>query len=343
MKNALLEVRDLQTSFFTAAGEVKAVDSVSYYVDEREIVAIVGESGCGKSVTQMSVMQLIQTPPGKIFGGEVLFEGKNLLDYKAKSKEMRAVRGAKIAMIFQEPMTSLNPVMTVGSQLSEVIAVHMKCTKKEAWERGCKALADIGIPDPDKRMHSYPFQMSGGMRQRVMIAIAVACGSRLIIADEPTTALDVTTQAQVMELLMSLVDNFNTAIVIVTHNLGLVTRYADRIYVMYAGKVVESGTTEDLMTSPRHPYTVGLLRSVPSLSEKRGKPLIPISGAPPNLVMLPDYCSFYPRCPYASDICKGSCPELRLVGDNEHYSACHIDIYPTPPNHECLTQEGSSS
>jgi len=326
MKNALLEVRGLQTSFFTDDGEVKAVNSVSFHVDEREIVAIVGESGCGKSVTQMSVMQLVQTPPGKILGGEVLFEGKNLLDYKAKSKEMRAVRGAKISMIFQEPMTSLNPVMTVGNQLSEVVALHRKCNKKEAWERGCKALADVGIPDPEKRMHNYPFQMSGGMRQRVMIAIAVACGSRLIIADEPTTALDVTTQAQVMELLMSLVEKFSTSIVIVTHNLGLVTRYADRIYVMYAGKIVESGTTKDLMTSPRHPYTVGLLRSVPSLSEKRGTPLIPIKGAPPNLATLSEACAFSPRCPYAQDVCQSSCPELTLVGDDEHYNACYADI-----------------
>ena len=227
-ENVLLDVRDLRTSFFTQSGEVKAVGGVSFHVNKQEVVAIVGESGCGKSVTQMSVMQLIQSPPGKILGGEVIFDGRNLLQYRPNSKEMRAVRGAEIAMIFQEPMTSLNPVYTVGSQLSEVIRTHLKVDKKLAWEMGVKALESVGIPDPQQRMKNYPFEMSGGMRQRVMIAIAVACKSKLIIADEPTTALDVTTQAQVMELLISLVQKMRTSLIVVTHNLGLVTRYADR-------------------------------------------------------------------------------------------------------------------
>lgn len=323
----LLEVKNLRTSFFTHSGEVKAVDDVSYYVDEQEVVAVVGESGCGKSVTQMSVMQLIQTPPGKILGGQVLFEGRDLLAYNAHSREMQQVRGAKISMIFQEPMTSLNPVLTVGDQLCEVIRVHKKCTKQEAWERGISALEAVGIPDASRRMRNYPFQLSGGMRQRVMISIAIACNSRLIIADEPTTALDVTTQAQVMELLISLVRDFKTSLVTVTHNLGLVTRYADRIYVMYAGRIVESGTTEELMTAPRHPYTVGLLNSVPKLTGQRGNELLPIKGAPPNLARLPGYCPFFPRCPYAQDICRTSpIPELRRVGESRRCTACYMDL-----------------
>jgi oligopeptide/dipeptide ABC transporter ATP-binding protein len=325
-ENVLLDVRDLRTSFFTQSGEVKAVGGVSFHVNKQEVVAIVGESGCGKSVTQMSVMQLIQSPPGKILGGEVIFDGRNLLQYRPNSKEMRAVRGAEIAMIFQEPMTSLNPVYTVGSQLSEVIRTHLKVDKKLAWEMGVKALESVGIPDPQQRMKNYPFEMSGGMRQRVMIAIAVACKSKLIIADEPTTALDVTTQAQVMELLISLVQKMRTSLIVVTHNLGLVTRYADRIYVMYAGKVVESGTTEDILTNPKHPYTIGLLESFPKLDEEKGKDLVPIHGAPPNLAKLPDTCTFLPRCPYACETCKKqNAPSLRRVGVNEHMSACHLE------------------
>lgn len=325
-ENRLLEVKDLKVSFFTPGGEVKAVGGVSYYVDREEVVAIVGESGCGKSVTQMSVMQLIQSPPGKILGGSVVFQGKELLDYDAKSKEMRAVRGAEIAMIFQEPMTSLNPVFTIGQQLTDVIRTHMKVSKKEAWEIGVKALEAVGIPDPAERMKNYPFEMSGGMRQRALIAIAVACRSKLIIADEPTTALDVTTQAQVMELLLDLVKKFKTSLVVVTHNLGLVSRYADRIYVMYAGRVVESGTTEELLTNPRHPYTLGLLKAVPKLDDEKEEDLVPIPGAPPNLAKLGDGCAFYPRCPYACETCRDSArPELREVGKKGHYCACHID------------------
>lgn len=321
----LLEVKNLRTSFFTASGEVKAVNGVSYYVNKHEVVAIVGESGCGKSVTQMSVMQLVQTPPGRILGGEVIFNGENLLKYGPNSKKIRELRGSSISMIFQEPMTSLNPVFTIGAQLTEVIRTHKKVSKKEAWKLGVKALEAVGIPDPERRMNNHPFEMSGGMRQRVMIAIAVACESQLIIADEPTTALDVTTQAQVMELLLSLVEKMNTSLIVVTHNLGLVTRYADRIYVMYAGKVVESGTTEEILTDPKHPYTKGLLKSVPKLDKVKGTDLVPIVGTPPNLANLPSYCVFVPRCSECREDCKKkNAPELRRVGDSERMCACHL-------------------
>ena len=326
MSEKLLEVKNLRTSFFTAEGEVKSVDDVSYYVNQGEIIAIVGESGCGKSVTQMSVMQLVQTPPGRILGGEVLFKGQNLLEYGAKSKEMRSVRGGGIAMIFQEPMTSLNPVLTVGDQLCDVIQTHSGMNKKDAWKKGTEALEAVGIPEPEARMRSYPFEMSGGMRQRAMIATAVACDSDLIIADEPTTALDVTTQAQVMDLLMDLVEKYNKSLIVITHNLGLVTRYAERVYVMYAGKIVESGTTEQILTNPRHPYTIGLLNSVPKLEDDTDADLVPIEGAPPILSNLPETCAFLPRCPYACDKCRECArPELKDLGD-DHFSACHLEI-----------------
>lgn len=228
-------------------------------------------------------------------------------------------------MIFQEPMTSLNPVFTVGQQLTEVIRTHMNVSKKEAWKLGTEALQAVGIPDPAERMKNYPFEMSGGMRQRVLIAISVACHSKLIIADEPTTALDVTTQAQVMELLLNVVKTYHTSLIVVTHNLGLVSRYADRIYVMYAGRVVESGTTEVLLTNPQHPYTKGLLSAVPKLDGDKGGKLVPIPGAPPNLAKLDDKCAFLPRCPYAQECCKQQpYPESKLVGEQAHYCACHL-------------------
>ena len=321
----LLDVRNLRTSFFTDDGEVKAVDDVSFHVDKGEVVAIVGESGCGKSMTQLSIIQLIQSPPGRILGGEVLFNGQNLLDYGAKSKQMRAVRGAGISMIFQEPMSSLNPVLTVGRQLSEVIRVHARIGKKEAWQRGIAALEAVGIPEPAQRMNSYPFEMSGGMRQRVMIAVAVACNSELIIADEPTTALDVTTQAQVMELLLELVRARSKSLIVITHNLGLVSRYAQRVYVMYAGKIIESGTTEQLLTAPQHPYTIGLLNSMPKLEGDADADLLPIEGAPPSLSNLPPGCAFLPRCPMAQDQCRAQpFPAMREVGAPGHFAACHL-------------------
>lgn len=319
----LLEVKDLQTVFSMPNGTVNAVNGVSYYLDEGEVVAIVGESGCGKSVAQLSVMQLVQSPPGKIVNGEVLFQGSNLLTFAANSKEMRAIRGAKISMIFQEPMTSLNPVLTVGDQLVEVIRTHKKVSKREAWEIGVSALERVGIPDAAIRMKNYPFEMSGGMRQRVMIAISIACNARVMIADEPTTALDVTTQAQVMEVLLSLVRDQRTSLIVITHNLGLVTRHASRVYVMYAGRIVEQGTTRQILSNPQHPYTIGLLNSVPKLKEKTGEDLVPIHGAPPSLVNLPDECAFIPRCPFATDKCRGKKhPELHLVEDPAHFVAC---------------------
>ncbi|MGD8457573.1 MAG: ABC transporter ATP-binding protein [Anaerolineales bacterium] len=325
-KKKLLEVKDLKTSFFTAVGEVKAVDGVSFHLNEQEIIAIVGESGCGKSVSQMSVIQLIQSPPGKILGGQVIFDGKNLLDFPPESQEMRDIRGAGISMVFQEPMTSLNPILTIGQQLTEVIMTHTKCSRKEAWDIGVESLKAVGIPDAEERMADYPFQLSGGMCQRAMTATAIACRSKIIIADEPTTALDVTTQAQVMELLLSLVEKFKTSVIIVTHNLGLVTRYADRVYVMYAGKIVESGTTEDILMHSRHPYTLGLLDSVPRLDSKREQDLLPIQGAPPRLHDLPPGCTFAPRCQYVYEKCRQEYPNLRQVGEKSHFAACHLDV-----------------
>jgi len=330
-KKILLEVKNLKTSFFTTSGEVKAVDDISYYLNEEEIIAIVGESGCGKSVSQMSVIQLIQTPPGKILDGQVLFGGKNILEFTPSSAEMRKIRGAGIAMIFQEPMTSLNPVMTIGQQLTEVIMTHTKRKHKEAWKIGVESLEAVGIPDSGERMQNYPFQLSGGMCQRAMIATAIACRSKIIIADEPTTALDVTTQAQVMELLLSLVDRYRTSIVIVTHNLGLVTRYADRVYVMYAGKIVESGTAEDILMHSKHPYTMGLLDCVPKLDSKKDHELMPIQGVPPRLDNLPPGCAFAPRCPHIFDKCREEFPNLRRVGEKEHFAACHLHMEMSNP------------
>lgn len=327
MREKILEVKNLKTSFFTVSGEVKAVDGVSFHLNKGEIIAVVGESGCGKSVTQMSMVQLIQSPPGKIMNGEVWFDGKDILQYKPRSKELQAIRGGGIAFIFQEPMTALNPVYTVGTQLTEVIRKHKKVSKKEAWELGVQALKDVQIPDPESRMNNYPFELSGGMRQRICIAIAVACDSKVIVADEPTTALDVTIQAQVMELLQKIVNEKGTSLIVVTHNLGLVTRHAERIYVMYAGKIIESGTTEEIITKPQHPYTMGLLKSVPRLEEQDDAQLIPIDGAPPSLINLPDACAFMPRCPYACEKCKCSpYPAFRQVPGNEHYVACHLDL-----------------
>ena len=325
-KERLLDCKDLRVSFFMTDSEVKAVRGVSYYVNRGEVVAVVGESGCGKSVTQMSMMQLIQTPPGKILSGDVMFDGIQLLKDGKPCAEMMDVRGNRIAMIFQEPMTSLNPVFRIGDQFVDVIRAHNKdMKKKEAWELGVKSLASVGIPDPEIRMRSYPFELSGGMRQRVLIAFAVACEADLIIADEPTTALDVTVQAQVMELLMEIKQKNNSSIIVVTHNLGLVSRYSDRIYVMYAGQIVESGTAEDILTSPKHPYTLGLMAAVPKIEDETKAELIPIEGAPPSLAKLPEYCSFYPRCPYATEACKSKpCPELKKIGDNEHMAACHM-------------------
>lgn len=321
----LLNVKDLKTQFKTDAGLVKAVDGVSYHIDEQEIIAIVGESGCGKSVSQLSVMQLIPSPPGKIAEGKVIFEDENLLEYEKNGPEMRDIRGGKIAMVFQEPMTSLNPVLTIGRQLTESLEIHLGMEKIAARKRAIELLDSVGIPDAAKRVDDYPHQFSGGMRQRVMIAMAISCSPRIIIADEPTTALDVTTQAQLLELMKDVVDDYNASLIIVTHNLGVVARYAHRLYVMYAGRIVESGTSKEIFGNPCHPYTIGLLKSVPRLDEEEGKKLVPITGLPPNLIDMPAMCAFQPRCRYKIKECGSNpWPKLRHI-DGQHYVSCYVE------------------
>ena len=319
----LLKVNNLATHFKTESGLVKAVDGVSYYIDEQEIVGLVGESGCGKSVSQLSVMQLIRAP-GEIVSGEVIFEGNNLLQYQANDPEMRAVRGGKIAMIFQEPMTSLNPVLTINRQLTEMLELHLKMDDAAAREKAIELLTLVGIPSATNRIDDYPHQFSGGMRQRVMIAMGLSCNPRILIADEPTTALDVTTQAQLLELMKDMVEQFRASLVIVTHNLGVVARYAQRIYIMYAGRIVESGTTKDIFGNPLHPYTVGLLKCIPRLDEEEGRKLVPIEGLPPNLIGMPDTCAFLPRCDQKFDKCLNQpWPSLSQM-EGEHCVACYV-------------------
>jgi peptide/nickel transport system ATP-binding protein len=320
----LLKINNLVTQFKTEGGLVKAVDGLSYHLDEQEIIGLVGESGCGKSVSQLSVMQLISAP-GEIVGGEVVFEGKNLLEYEANGPQMRAVRGAKIAMIFQEPMTSLNPVLTIGQQLTEMLILHMKMNDDTARKRAIELMSMVGIPAAESRIDDYPHHFSGGMRQRVMIAMGLSCNPKILIADEPTTALDVTTQAQLLEMMKDMVQHFRASLVIVTHNLGVVARYAQRIYIMYAGRIVESGTTKDIFGNPRHPYTIGLLQCIPRLDEAEGTKLVPIEGLPPNLINMPPTCAFLPRCSYKIDKCfKEPWPELTPVNGN-HFIRCYVN------------------
>jgi oligopeptide/dipeptide ABC transporter ATP-binding protein len=325
--SVILDVKNLKTYFHTEYGLVKAADGVSFHVNQGEIIGLVGESGCGKSVSILSVMQLITTPPGEIAEGEVMFEEHDILKYKANGPEMRAIRGAKMTMIFQEPMTSLNPVLTICRQLTEILELHLDMDRQSARERAIELLKMVGVPDAASRVDDYPHQFSGGMRQRVMIAMAIACNPEIIFADEPTTAVDVTTQAQLLELMMDLVKRINTSLVIVTHNLGVVARYAPRIYVMYAGRIVESGPSEEIFGHPQHPYTIGLLHSVPKLGEKHGtKKLVPILGLPPNLIDMPPTCAFLPRCTYKINRCQEDVwPGLRQVGE-QHYIACYADI-----------------
>ena len=321
----LLNVKNLETQFITESGLVNAVDGISYHINEQEIVGLVGESGCGKSVSQLSVLQLIHAP-GKIVGGEIIFQGKNLLEYKAESSDMRSIRGAKIAMIFQEPMTSLNPVLTIGRQLTEMLELHMGMSRETAREWGIELLKNVGIPAAEDRIDDYPHHFSGGMRQRVMIAMGLSCNPKILIADEPTTALDVTTQAQLLELMKEMVEKFNASLVIVTHNLGVVARYAQRIYIMYAGRIVESGTTKEIFGNPRHPYTMGLLKCIPRLDEEEGRKLVPIEGLPPNLINMPPTCAFLPRCSYKTEKCLNKpWPELEHIG-GQHYVGCHLDL-----------------
>jgi oligopeptide/dipeptide ABC transporter ATP-binding protein len=323
----LLSVENLKTYFHTYRGLVKAVDGVSFHIDEKEIIGVVGESGCGKSVTMLSVLQLISSPPGEIVDGRVIFEGQNLLDYRPRGDAMSAIRGAKIAMIFQEPMTSLNPVLTIGRQLTESLEAHLHMELQAAKERAIELLKLVGIPDMRRCLDAYPHQFSGGMRQRVMIAMALSCNPNILIADEPTTAVDVTTQAQLLELMQDMVTQFNTSLIIVTHNLGVVARYAARIYVMYSGRIVESGLADDIFLNPLHPYTIGLLKCVPQLGETREqRKLVPIKGLPPNLINMPPYCAFLPRCTYCQDRCRQKpWPQLKLI-EGQHYIACLRDV-----------------
>jgi oligopeptide/dipeptide ABC transporter ATP-binding protein len=328
--NPLLRVENLKTYFHTYRGLVKAVDGVSFHINEKEIIGLVGESGCGKSVSMLSILQLISSPPGEIAGGSVIFEGQDLLQYKPKGDMMSSIRGAKIAMIFQEPMTSLNPVLTIGRQLTESVEIHLNMTPQTARQKAIELLRLVGIPNAESRLDAYPHEFSGGMRQRVMIAIALSCNPKILIADEPTTAVDVTTQAQLLELMQDMVDRFKTSLIIVTHNLGVVARYAERIYVMYSGRIVESGPADDVFLDPGHPYTIGLLKSVPQLGETRQeKKLVPINGLPPDLINMPASCAFLPRCNFALDACRQKpWPSLESVAE-KHYVACYRKITET--------------
>ena len=319
----VLQVKNLKTYFYTEDGVVKAVDGISYDLERGETLGLVGESGCGKSVSALSLMRLIPSPPGKIVGGEAYLEGTDLL--KLSSEEMRRRRGKDIAMIFQEPMTSLNPVLTIGRQLTEALEVHLKMNRKTANQRAAELLEEVGMPDAKRRLNDYPHHLSGGMRQRVMIAMALSCEPKVLLADEPTTAVDVTIQAQLLDLIHRLSKERGTAVVIITHNLGVVARYADRVNVMYAGRIVETSTAGKVYSNPGHPYTLGLLRSVPRLDEERGDRLVPIEGMPPDLAHKPQGCAFRPRCSFAIATCQEKDPQLMAV-DQGHLAACWVDI-----------------
>ncbi len=311
----LLQVRDLRTSFNTPTGKVGAVNGVSFDVNHGETLGLVGESGCGKSVSALSIMQLVPNPPGVIESGEILFEGVDLL--KVSAKEMQSVRGAGIGMIFQEPMSSLNPVLTIGRQITEPLGVHLGLTGAAAERRAAELLEMVGIADSRRRLNDHPHQLSGGQRQRVMIAIALSCEPKMLIADEATTALDVTIQAQILELMKNLTSQLGTALMIITHNLGIIARYADRLNVMYAGKIRESGTADQVYLRPNHPYTVGLLNSVPRLDRPSTERLDPIEGEIPDPANIPVGCAFRPRCRWATDECEVAEPELKQSGDRQ--------------------------
>lgn len=315
-ENRLLEVKNLTVSFDTYAGEVQAVRGVDFYLDAGETLAIVGESGCGKSVTAQSIMKLIPMPPGRIKEGEVLFEGKDIVGYD--ENHMQKVRGSEISMIFQDPMTSLNPTMKISKQIMEGLIKHQGMTKEQAHARAVEMLRLVGIPSPEKRVDQYPHEFSGGMRQRAMIAIALACEPKLLIADEPTTALDVTIQAQILELMQDLQNKLNTSIIMITHDLGVVANMSKRVIVMYAGKVIEAGTVDDVFKDPHHPYTWGLLKSVPRIDAQNKEELIPIVGQPPDLFAPPKGCPFAARCDYAMPVCKEHYPDKTQLSDLHH-------------------------
>ena len=319
----LLSVNNLSVHFFTGNGVIKAVDQISYELNAGETLGIVGESGCGKSVSALSLLRLIPNPPGKIVGGEILFEGRDLLE--ANKKALCGIRGNEIAMIFQEPITSLNPVQRIGHQVREPLLVHQKMKKKQATGKAINALKKVRIPDSENRIQDFPHQFSGGMCQRAMIAMGLTCAPKLIIADEPTTALDVTIQAQLLSLMKQLTRESGTALIIITHNLGIIARYADRVNVMYAGRIVEKAAAKELYKHPKHPYTIGLMASVPHLNQDAGDRLTPIDGQPPDLADLPAGCSFAPRCRFAIEKCRLKAPMLRPVFDG-HEIACWVDV-----------------
>ena len=325
MSEKLLEVKHLSTSFFTHVGEVKAIRDISFAVDRGEFVGIVGESGSGKSVTSLSILQLLQYP-GKVTGGEILLNGEDLL--KKDKREMRKIRGNRISMCFQDPMTALNPLYTIGNQINEVILEHQKLTKAEATKKTIEMLGMVGIPDPEARVKCYPYEFSGGMRQRAMIAMALACQPELLIADEPTTALDVTIQAQVLRLLKDLQERTGTSVILITHDLGVVASSCSRILVMYGGQIMETGKVEDIFYKPHHPYTMGLLKSIPKAGGTNQR-LESISGTPPDMLNPPKGCPFYPRCEFAMQICKESAPPEFELGEN-HCAKCWL-CHPEAP------------
>jgi len=328
----ILEVKDLRVSFHTYAGEVQAVRGISFYLKKGETLAVVGESGCGKTVTSKSLMRLIPEPPGEIKeGSKILFDGKDIS--LMSERELRELRGSDISMIFQDPMTSLNPTMTIGKQIAESLIIHRGMSKTEAMNEAVKMLELVNIPDADKRAHQYPHEFSGGMRQRAMIAIALACNPKILIADEPTTALDVTIQAQIMDLIADLQEKLGTAVILVTHDLGVVADVADRIQVMYAGQIIEHGTIDEIFKNPQHPYTWALLQSVPRLDTKNKGKLYSLQGTPPDLLKPPIGCSFAARCEYAMQICREEMPEVTTLSENhevccwlKHSMAPNVDI-----------------
>ena len=315
----LLEINNLSTNFSTPRGILKAVNNISYNVNSGEIVGIVGESGSGKSVSALSIMRLVPDPPGKIVNGEIIFNNQDIL--KLSNSEMRKLRSKDISMIFQEPMTCLNPVLTIQRQLTETLELHLNLTPKQAYGRSKDLLSMVGIPDPERILKSFPHTLSGGMRQRIMIAIAISCNPKLIIADEPTTALDVTIQAQILDLLKTITSDIGSAMIIITHNLGIVAKYADRVLVMYGGKIIENSPASDIYYSPKHPYTLGLLRAVPRLDAPIKNKLATIDGVTPDLTESVIGCNFSSRCEFSIDKCNKEQPPFSIVG-KEHYSAC---------------------